>query len=106
VRFFQIFKVDLGSRIEIKEIVYIVTLCLLSFAIYVWGVKLQTIYALNGAILGYIYVILIPIWIHFKCVWVNRSSGTIERDDAWNNKIRPNICECQVHYCSKWMLYF
>ena len=41
------------------------------------GAQLQTIYAINGAVIGYIYVILIPIFIHFKCVWVDRTSGTI-----------------------------
>jgi len=33
--------------------------------------------AVNGAIVGYFYIVLIPIFIHFKCVFVDKSSGFI-----------------------------
>ena len=41
------------------------------------GVQLQTVFVINGSIISYIYVILIPVWLHFKCVWFDRSSGTV-----------------------------
>jgi len=40
-------------------------------------VNLQVLYALNGALLGYSNVIIIPIWVHLKCLWWDRSSGKI-----------------------------
>ena len=35
----------------------------------------------NGAVIGYLYVILIPIYIHFRCVFFGKNSGTIEGDE-------------------------
>jgi hypothetical protein len=73
--------------------------------VYVFGVQVQTIFVINGSVVGYLYVILIPVWMHLKCVWVDRSSGTIEGDEEWNQRIQKNICECENHYSSKWTLY-
>ena len=51
---------------------------MISVLVYVYGVKVQTIFVINGSVLGFLYVILIPIWMHLKCIWYDRSSGTIE----------------------------
>jgi len=57
-------------------------------------VNLQVLYALNGALLGYSNVIIIPIWVHLKCLWWDRSSGKIEGDEEWNSKMTTNACSC------------
>jgi len=84
IRFFQIFKVDLKARITLKEVVYIVVVVGLSLAIFESGVNFQMMYAVNGSVIAFFYVIVIPIWLHFKCVWYDRSSGVIENDPEWN----------------------
>ena len=84
IRFFQIFKVDMHAHISLKEIIYIFLVVLSAYLVFVSGINLQTIYSLNGAVLGYIYIILFPIAIHLKCVFYDRSSGVIEDDEEWN----------------------
>ena len=41
----------------------------------------MSIYAFNGAVTGFFYVLLIPIAIHLKCVWLDHSSGFVEKDE-------------------------
>jgi hypothetical protein len=105
VRFFQIFKIDLGSKIAANEIIYIVLMYGAAVLVFISGVRFQTIIIVNGAVIGFLYVIFIPIFMHFKCVWFARHSGTIEGDAEWNSKVTPNICECDNHYKSKFRLY-
>jgi hypothetical protein len=76
-----------------------------NLGVYLLNVKVQLILSVNGAVIGYIYVIIVPIWIHLKCVWVDHHSGYIEADEEWNAKIEPNPCHCNCSYSSKWTLY-
>ena len=71
------FKIDLERSLQLKDILYILIAVLMSYGVYVSGMNLISIYAINGAVIGYIYVFFIPIWIHLKCVWYDRSSGYI-----------------------------
>jgi hypothetical protein len=32
---------------------------------------------LNGAIIAFVYVVIVPSWLHLKCVFYDRSSGYI-----------------------------
>ena len=99
------FKIDLNSRLSLKEMIYIMAILLVNFGSFVSGVSMSTVFALNGAVVGFLYVIMIPIWIHLKCIWYDKSSGTIEGDDDWNREVVPHICECKNHYKYKWTLY-
>ena len=36
--------------------------------------------SLNGALLGYCYMIVFPIWMHFKCIFFDKNSGFIYDD--------------------------
>ena len=92
IRFFQMFKVDMHAKISLKEIVYIVVVILVAFGVFVSGIDLQLIFSLNGALLGYVYIILFPIYVHFKCVFFDRSSGAIVDDEEWNSTLVPNAC--------------
>lgn len=71
---------DLGEKILHHEIIYIFVIVSFAVMVYALGINLQTIFVINGTIIGYLYVFVVPIWMHFKCVWVDRSSGTIEGD--------------------------
>jgi uncharacterized protein YybS (DUF2232 family) len=73
-------------------VLYIVGVVGLSLLIYETGLNFQLMYALNGSLIAFVYVIIIPIWIHFKCVWYDRSSGFIENDPEWNKDLTPNNC--------------
>lgn len=105
LRFFQMFKIDHGTRIDWKEIFYIATVVIASYIVYILNVHLDVMIDLNGAIIGFTYVILIPISIHFECVFKNRTSGFIKDQDEWNREIETNECECDNNYRSKWTLY-
>jgi hypothetical protein len=69
------------------------------------GVTLQTLYSLNGAIMGYTVAIVFPIWLHLKCIWYDRSSGCILNDEDWNRRLKPNKCGCLTRYSSRFVLY-
>lgn len=71
------FKVEVQHRIHWKEALFIVIVVLCSYLVYISGLHLEVMITLNGAVMGYSYIIVIPIWIHFKCVFVDRSSGYI-----------------------------
>lgn len=71
------FKIEVAKKLNLREVVYIVAFILISYLVYVSGVHLQILISFNGAVVGYIYVVIIPIWIHFKCVYYDRSSGYI-----------------------------
>ena len=96
---------DLHAKITLKEVVYIVVGVGVALLVFMSGINLQTIYSLNGAVLGYIYIIVFPIWMHFKCVFSDKSSGYIESDEEWNRNIVQNVCQCDNCYSSKWKLY-
>ena len=61
----------------VKDVVYVLVSVLISYLVYVLGVNLITVYAINGAVIGYAYVFFTPITIHLKCVWFDHSSGFI-----------------------------
>ena len=105
IRFFQVCRVDLHAKITLKELTYIVTVIAVCLGIFVSKVNLQTLFSLNGAVLGYFYIIVFPIWVHFKCIFANRSGGFVYDDPEWNQRIVQNICECDCFYKKKWKLY-
>ena len=93
------------SHLTLKEVIYIILVMITIMATFMLGVNLKSLLSINGAVLGYFYVILIPIWVHLKCIYFNRSSGFIENDEEWNSKIVLNECECHQNYSAKWKLY-
>ena len=78
-----------------KEVIYYVLMIVASTVVYILGANFQLLYSLNGSVIAFSYVLVIPVWIHLKCVWFDRSSGTIKGDDEWNSQIVPNKCLCQ-----------
>jgi hypothetical protein len=71
------FNVDVRRKTNCNEIIYILFFIGVCYAFYISGINLQALISFNGAVVGYSYVIVIPIWIHLKCVWYDRSSGFI-----------------------------
>lgn len=62
------------------DILYMVSIIGLSFIVYLWGISLDVLTTTNGAIIGFFYILAIPILMHLKCVYYDRSSGQIEGD--------------------------
>ena len=89
----------------LREFLYILALVLVSYGVYASGVNLITIFSLNGAVIGYVYVFWIPIWIHLKCIYYDRSGGHVEGDEEWNSRIKPNICQCDRRFSSRKWVY-
>lgn len=52
------------------------------------------------------YVIIIPVAIHLKCVYFDKSSGYVHCEYDDNRKIVQNACECEIVYPSKEVKYF
>jgi len=72
--------IEVHKKTNMREIIYILVFVLVSYLVYISGINLQALISFNGAVVGYSYVIVIPIWIHLKCVWYDRSSGYVEDD--------------------------
>jgi hypothetical protein len=47
---------------------------------------------LSGSIIGYMFALVIPTWIHLKCVFYDKSSGFIDGEDDRNMEIVLNDC--------------
>ncbi len=92
VRFFQMFKIELHHKIDWHEAVYIIICVVGSYFVYVSGLSLDVMITLNGAVIIFFYMLVIPIWVHFRCVFWSRSSGYIEDDPEWNREIVLNEC--------------
>jgi len=72
--------IEVHKKTNMREIIYVLVFVLVSYLVYISGINLQALISFNGAVVGYSYVIVIPIWIHLKCVWYDRSSGYVEDD--------------------------
>ncbi len=72
VRFFQMFKSEL-HKIDWHEAVDIDVCIIGSYFVYVSGLSLDLTITLNGAVIVFFYVLVIPIWINFRCVFWSRS---------------------------------
>ena len=72
---------DIYKDISLKEVIYLTFFTLTCFLIYALGIQLQSLINFAGAVVGYFYIIAIPISVHLKCVWFDKSSGFIEGDE-------------------------
>ena len=75
-----------------KEVVYIAILVGVGLVVYLTGLYLDVLIELYGAIFGFLYLIFMPIYFHFSCVFQTRSSGFIKGDDERNIDIELNEC--------------
>jgi hypothetical protein len=99
------FKIELQPDIKWQEVLYIIMMVLMSLIVYLSGVHLETLVIINGAIVGFTYVILIPIWLHLKCLLYDNSCGYIEGDEERNALVKLNACECNKSYSSRFTFY-
>ena len=86
------FKINTLKSLSPRDVIYILAFILISFTVYATGVKLQVLISVEGAVVGYTYVVIVPIWIHLKCVWYDKTSGTVEGYEERNKQIQPNVC--------------
>ena len=49
------------SHLTLKEVIYIILVMVIIMVSFMLGVNLKSLLSINGAVLGYFYVILIPI---------------------------------------------
>lgn len=87
------------------EALYIFLVVLLAYVVYLTDVHVDTMIEINGAVLGYCNSLLLPIFLHLKCIYYNKTSGTINDDHEHNAQITQNSCKCEHHYSSRWSLY-
>lgn len=52
--------------------------------------------------MGFIYIIIIPVVIHVKCVYFDLASGEILDEPEHNCVIKRHRCECDLVYKSRW----
>jgi hypothetical protein len=84
---------------------YIFLVLASALGVYLADVHLDTMVEINGAVFGYCNSILLPIIMHLKCIYYDKSSGSIGNDHEHNAQIVKNGCHCEHHYSSKWTLY-
>lgn len=77
IRFFQIFGVEVKKELDLKEGIYLVSIVLFGILMETLNISLQTIISLNGAIIMVLLDIIFPMWIHYRCVLIDRHSGQI-----------------------------
>jgi hypothetical protein len=66
---------------------------------YLSQVSIDTLININGSIVGNLIVIVIPIWLHIKCVFFDKKCGNIEEDLVENTE---NVsCNCHYTYSNK-----
>ncbi len=51
------------------------------FVVYFVGVKISVIIELNGSVIGFLYIFIIPILVHLKCIWYDKRCGEVEGVD-------------------------
>lgn len=71
------FKIDLSATLSLKEVFYYFIITAASILVYILGANFQLLYTVNGSVVAFSYVIVIPVWVHLKCIWYDGSSGTI-----------------------------
>jgi len=105
IRFFQIFGVEVKRYVDLKEVIYISSIVVFGLLFEILNVSIQAIINFDGAFILVLLDVILPMWIHYRCIFKDRHSGYIEDDEEWNASIQPNKCQCDVRYRSKWMLY-
>lgn len=78
------FKISIKRNINPNEVIYVISMIVGCYAIFATGIDLRTMIIVDGAVIKYMCVIVIPIWIHFKCVFYDKSSGYILNDEQRN----------------------
>ena len=65
------------------DVLYFALMLGMGLIVYMAGVGLDVIQELYGAVIGYLHIIIIPVFLHFSCVF-GCSSGWIKGDDERN----------------------
>lgn len=66
------FKVEEGPHITASEFCIYLGMYLLCYFLYSAKIKIETVIEINGSVIGFLYVSLIPIVVHLKCVYFTK----------------------------------
>ena len=67
LRFFQMLKIEDTPEMTLKELIIYIGSYVLCLVLYMSNIKLVTVIEINGSIVGFLFVFLIPIGVHWKC---------------------------------------
>ena len=101
IRFLQMCKLEDSPNITIPELIVYVCTYGLAYLIYALGVKVSTIIEINGSVIGFLYVFLIPIAVHIKCVYFTKHDENgelvVEEEDENGNMVEvEGLCKCKI----------
>ena len=68
---FSVFHLEESPRgkVNIYEVVYITLVVALSFVVGILQVDISDIIDINGAVIGFFFIYLIPVVLHIKCLY-------------------------------------
>ena len=94
-RFFSIFRLkETGARqINIKELIFIISLVgICFFLVSIVKIKIDTIIDINGAVLGFCFIYLIPSLLHIRCVYFSKGKKLLQPPEERNelNEEKPS----------------
>ena len=68
-------------QINIWELIYIIVIVVICFIISVFEVNIDIIIDINGAILGFCFIYLLPSLLHIKCTYFPKGKRMMVKPD-------------------------
>ena len=101
VRLLQMFKIEEGDQLTPPETAIYFFTFILCLGIWVSKIKITTLVELNGSVIGFLYIFLIPIAVHIKCVYFTKhdENGTIiveRRGENGGPTVVEGLCQCSL----------
>ena len=76
-----------------------------AYCICISGIRLDTFLSIYGSVFGFLFVIGMPVSLHFYCLFWTKQSGWVQEGADRNLEIMPNECHCRTSYRSLTTLY-
>ena len=89
----QLIDAEESTSIEWKEVLYVVAMVAVGLVVYLTGLYLDVLIELYGAIFGFVYLIFMPIYIHFTCLFKTKSSGSASTSISPRDKPSANTVQ-------------
>lgn len=91
------------NKITVSEIVVYVGTFVICYILNKFEINTELIIKLNGSVIGFFYVFLIPIVIHIKCVYFSdhdESGALLQKIEHENGSVefKESKCKCRTVY--------
>jgi len=78
---FGVFKIgeSEGKKVNLAEVVYFVLMIAICFVVGFFEVNINDIIDINGAVIGFFFIYLIPAVLHIKCLYFSKGKKRIPK---------------------------